>query len=231
MGTTGATFERGAVAGRTHTGPLAGRTAVVMGASPDLGTALADALTARGAEVVFGEGEPKRPGSRGTAAFQKIENQIAHKLDKAHEDLGHIDVLVTAATLPAEGDHTPARPRPLFESQVPSHLVGTWCAAHAAARLMAADGRGGEIVIVCKCGGGASAETGDQAPPLSEAMLARDLARCFRPSDVRVNVLALGRDAVAEDLVDSLLMLVSEAADPVSGTTLMVDGARDPARR
>lgn len=230
MGTGANTLESPAIQTR-GSAPLAGRTAVVMGAPPDLGGVLAGALSARGANVVLGDGAG-RPRSRRAVTLQAVRKTIDQRLETAHARLGHIDVLVTAATFPPDGDLMPDRPRSLFESQVPLYLVDTWCAAHSAAHLMARDRRGGEILIVCRCG---DADTGphavNHASPAPEATLARDLARCFRSDDIRVNVLALGPDASSEALAESLAFLVSEAADPVSGATLVVSGSESAARR
>jgi NAD(P)-dependent dehydrogenase (short-subunit alcohol dehydrogenase family) len=231
MGTGANTLESPAIQKRGSV-PLAGRTAVVMGAPPKLGGALADALATRGANVVLGESGARRPRGRRAVTLQAVRKTIDQRLETAHARLGHIDVLVTAATFPPDGDHIPDGPRSLFESQVPLHLVDTWCAAHSAARLMADDRRGGEILIVCRCGDDdTSPHAANQASPVPEATLARDLARCFRPNDIRVNVLALGPDAPSEALAESLAFLVSEAADPVSGATLVVSGGGTATRR
>lgn len=127
--------------------PLAGRTAVVMGAPREPGGVLAETLSARGANVVMGESVASRGRGRRPAALQTVLRTIDRRLETAHARVGHIDALVTASTFPSGGDHTPDRPQSLFESQVPLHLVDTWCVAHAAARLMARDKRGGEILI------------------------------------------------------------------------------------
>jgi NAD(P)-dependent dehydrogenase (short-subunit alcohol dehydrogenase family) len=230
MGTGATTLESPATRTR-GTAPLAGRTAVVMGAPPGLGDTLGGALSARGADVVLSDSGSTRSRNRRAATLHTVRKSIDQRLETAHARLGHIDVLVTAATFTADGDRTPDRTGSLFESQVPPHLVDTWCAAHSAARLMARDRRGGEILIVCRCGDDdPRPSAADHVSPVPEATLARDLARCFQPSDIRVNVLALGSDASSEALAESLAFLVSEAADPVSGATLVVSGSGNAAR-
>src|ERR1700686_4248616 len=138
---------------------LAGRTAVVTGASSGIGRAIAEALGAAGAHVVLGA-RTKSAGdesvacitaSGGTAeAHVHDVRDVAEAralVDKATDSTGRIDVMVNNAGVSypeAIVDADPEHWRVMLETNVFALLVGSQAAVHA----MRACGADGHIVNI-----------------------------------------------------------------------------------
>jgi NAD(P)-dependent dehydrogenase (short-subunit alcohol dehydrogenase family) len=187
---------------------LAGRTAIVTGASSGLGWTFARALAQAGARVAVAA----RRRERLADLVQEIEEaggvavavacdvtdagQVEALIDEATTRVGRVDVLVNAAGVVAEGGLAPEKvPAALFEQTIRVNVLGTWYACQAAAVRMLADGRGGSIVNVASIAGLSGVR---QFPPAYQASkaavinLTRSLACSWGDSGVRVNALAPG---------------------------------------
>lgn len=127
---------------------LKGRTAVVTGASGDLGTAMAGALAEAGASIVAAAIDDERLAQcvrqlepRCPAGFLAVpvdvtkRDQVQSLMKKAADRFGHIDILVTAAGIqirkPAVdfGDDD-------WQRVLTTNLTGTFLCCQEAARLM-----------------------------------------------------------------------------------------------
>jgi NAD(P)-dependent dehydrogenase (short-subunit alcohol dehydrogenase family) len=187
---------------------LAGRTAIVTGASSGLGWTFARALAQAGARVAVAA----RRRERLADLVQEIEEaggvavavacdvtdagQVEALIDEATTRVGRVDVLVNAAGVVAEGGLAPEKvPAALFEQTIRVNVLGTWYACQAAAVRMLADGRGGSIVNVASIAGLSGVR---QFPPAYQASkaavinLTRSLACSWGDRGVRVNALAPG---------------------------------------
>jgi NADP-dependent 3-hydroxy acid dehydrogenase YdfG len=128
---------------------LAGRTAVVTGASRGIGLAVADALEAEGARVVRvsrSAGSPERTGSRIEIRCDVTREQDVGRLARQVEQaIGAPDILVSNAgafVLKPVVEMTADE----FRRQVDTNLTGTFLVARALIPLMTR--RGGHVVIM-----------------------------------------------------------------------------------
>jgi NAD(P)-dependent dehydrogenase (short-subunit alcohol dehydrogenase family) len=137
---------------------LAGRIAVVTGASSGIGEATAEALAAEGAVVVMAA----RRGDRLEAIAQRIrdsggtavarptdvtsEEQVERLFADAQEEFGRVDLLVNNAGI---ADHTPTEDMSLtrWREIIEINLTSVFLCSRAAYRLMKARKRGRIITI------------------------------------------------------------------------------------
>jgi NADP-dependent 3-hydroxy acid dehydrogenase YdfG len=143
----------------SHEGPLAGRTAVVTGASSGIGRAIAESLGEAGAHVVLGgrtqsamdESVARIAKSGGSAeAYVHDVRDIAQAralVDSAVSSTGRLDVMVNNAGVSYPESIVDAEPehwRTMLETNVLALLVGSQAAVHA----MRACGAEGHIVNI-----------------------------------------------------------------------------------
>ncbi len=140
---------------------LAGKTALVMGASHGLGATFAQALTGAGAQLVL----PARSADTHQAVSQGIletggmalaipcdvsdPGQVEAMVARAVERLGRVNILVNNAGVAPDGGTIPERMSPdVFEQIVRINLLGTWYGCHAVYTRMLRDGQGGSITNI-----------------------------------------------------------------------------------
>src|SRR5512147_574503 len=139
--------------------PLAGKVAVVTGASSEIGAAMAEALAARGAAVVAAHNdepdlvEPlveriRSAGGRavphGADLSRVAENHAL--VERAVEEFGRLDVFAANAGLTRWAPFLDVD-EAIWDAVVDLNLKGSYFGAQAAARRMRAQGSGGRIVL------------------------------------------------------------------------------------
>jgi len=242
---------------------LSGRIAVVTGASSGLGAHFAQVLGRAGAHVsLIARSRDKLDALAATlhASGVSADGHVADVTDRASlerafstvaKDHGRVDVLVNNAGI--------ARTAPFLEmedddwqSVLDTDLSGVWRCGQIAARIMAADGKGGAIVNISSILAVAvqPTQTNYAAAKAGVAHLTRAMARELGRHRIRVNAIAPGyfqteinadffASASGEKLLSKifprrlgqlheldapLLLLASDAGSFITGTTLTVDG-------
>jgi 3-oxoacyl-[acyl-carrier protein] reductase len=186
--------------------PLEGKTAIVTGASREIGAAMAEMLAAHGCAIVaahFGE------ASRAEAVVERIRatggRALAYDADLsgvaasqaliacAVESFGRVDILAANAGLTISAPFL-ATTEEQWDTLFDLNVKGSFFAAQAAARQMIAQGDGGRIIF-------SSSVTGVQAIPglsaygITKAALrhmAKTLACELGPYGITVNALGIG---------------------------------------
>ena len=191
-----------------HLLDVAGKTAVVTGASSGLGELFAEVLAGRGARVVAAA----RRADRLDALVERLEDaggtavavpcdvaesdQVEALVDEACRRFGRVDIMVNNAGTAGDGGPTPERlPHQLFEHTVRVNLLGVWYGSQAAGRRMLADGKGGSIINVSSVlglGGQQNYPPAYMATKAAVINLTRGLAVSWGDRGVRVNALAPG---------------------------------------
>jgi 3-oxoacyl-[acyl-carrier protein] reductase len=197
-------------------GVLAGKVAVVTGASREIGAAMAEALAASGAAVtVAHHGEPEQAASvverireRGGTAIA-IDGDLSRVTDNVElvertvDELGRLDVFVANAGLTRWAPFLEVDER-TWDAVVDLNLKGSYFGAQAAARRMVAGGEGGRIVF-------SSSVTGSRAIPNLSAYavtkaalqhMATVLALELGRHGITVNALAIGATLNERNLAD-----------------------------
>ena len=191
-----------------HLLDVAGKTAVVTGASSGLGELFAEVLAARGARVVAAA----RRADRLDALVERLEDAGAPPSRcramspsrtrwkrSSMRPAGGSAAWTSWSTTPAPrgtAGPTPERlPHQLFEHTVRVNLLGVWYGSQAAGRRMLADGRGGSIINVSSVlglGGQQNYPPAYMATKAAVINLTRGLAVSWGDRGVRANVLAPG---------------------------------------
>jgi 3-oxoacyl-[acyl-carrier protein] reductase len=197
-------------------GALAGKVAVVTGASREIGAAMAEALAVTGAAVtVAHHGEPDRAaavverirGRGGTAiAVDGDLSRVADNVelvDRTVEQLGRLDVFVANAGVTRWAPFLEVD-EATWDAVVDLNLKGSYFGAQAAARHMVAQGDGGRIVF-------SSSVTGSRAIPNLSAYavtkaalqhMATVLALELGRDGITVNALSIGATVNERNLAD-----------------------------
>ena len=234
---------------------LAGRTALVTGATSGIGRAAAIQLAREGADVIVHGRDAERgeqvvaeiAQASGKARFVAADLSDPIEIRRLADEAGEVDVLVNNAGFSWFGptaDLDVATFDALFDSNVraPYFLVA------ALAPRMAANG-GGSIVnlasMVASIGIAGAAAYGATKATLTA--MTRAWAAEFSPSGVRVNAVApgpvytaadpgriealgattlLGRAAQADEIAQVITFLASPASAYLTGTTVAADGGR-----
>jgi NAD(P)-dependent dehydrogenase (short-subunit alcohol dehydrogenase family) len=186
---------------------LAGKTAVVTGASSGLGETFARALAEAGASVVLAArrldrltalaSELSSGGSNAVPIACDVTDPSAVEglMQSAHQRFGRIDVLVNAAGIVKEGGCVPEKiPPAVFEETIRVNVLGLWYCCQQAGVHMLRDG-GGSIVNIASVAGLAGLRDFPAAYQASKAAvinLTRNLACSWADRGVRVNALAPG---------------------------------------
>lgn len=183
---------------------LAGRKAMVTGASRGLGQAIAVALAQAGADVVVTSRRRDaldatmerlaRHGGRHDALEQdvRVPEQAGPSVAAASQALGGLDILVNNAGLEQVSPSLDVD-EALWDRIVDTNLKGAFFMAQAAARRMAGSG-GGSIVNLCSLTSFVGVPTAVPYGASKSGLLGmtRALATEWAGSDIRVNAIAPG---------------------------------------
>ncbi len=182
---------------------LAGRVALVTGASSGLGAHMAGVLARAGAAVALGA----RRFDRLTAVAAEIgpsalpvrldvtdDSSVATALDAIERTLGPVDLLINNAGIVERGRDPLALAADAFAAVVDVNLTSVFRMSRAMASRLAAIGRPGAIVnvaslLAARVASGVPAYCASKA---GVAHLTRQLALDLAPLDIRVNALAPG---------------------------------------
>ncbi|MEU5262914.1 SDR family oxidoreductase [Amycolatopsis sp. NPDC021455] len=230
---------------------LAGKTAVVTGASSGLGARFASVLASAGATVFAAARRTDRLAALGPDIHAvTCDVSVATDRERLAETAGRIDILVNNAGVPGEREATKESPAD-FADVLAVNLVAPFHLS----QLMAESGDGGSIVNVASILGLVSAAPlGGASYAASKAGLiglTRELAGQWGGAGIRVNALAPGwfRSEMTDDLFadersrrwverntmlnrggdvgeldGALLFLASEASSYYTGQVMVVDG-------
>jgi 3-oxoacyl-[acyl-carrier protein] reductase len=232
---------------------LAGKRALVTGASRGIGRAIAVELARAGADVVVGyrsgaAGAEEVAAETGGRAVQ-ADVSSAEDARRLVDDAGDVDVLVNNAGLTRDG-LIARMPDDDWDTVIATNLGGTFYTCRAVARQMMRR-RSGAIVNVSSIVGlhGNPGQTNYSASKAGIIGLTKALARELGPRGVRANVVApgyistqltnvlsqelrgamlantpLGRLGDPEDVARAVRFLCSDAAAFITGEVILVDG-------
>jgi NAD(P)-dependent dehydrogenase (short-subunit alcohol dehydrogenase family) len=248
---------------------IAGRSALVTGATGALGGAVARALVASGVKVTLAGGGVDSLEELGSELrSQGGEVELVPRRPSSPEDTdamveaavsayGRIDFLFTAA-----GENRPTKIEQQdpadWQAVIDANVRGTWLACRSAGRRMIEQGEGGRVVLVSSTRGKLGLAAGYSAYCTSKAAvdgMTRTLACEWGAHGIAVNAVApalfrspltawmygdeprgvaaregmlgrtpLGRLAEPEDMVGTVLYLLSPGAAFVTGQIVYVDG-------
>jgi NAD(P)-dependent dehydrogenase (short-subunit alcohol dehydrogenase family) len=215
---------------------LTGKTAIVTGAGRGIGLAIADALSAWGANIVVAELDSttcsktvarltKRGGrALGVAADITVLSQLRSVFDQAEAEFGGFDILVNnagiSARIPAE-----SYPDEAFDSMLDLNVTAVFRGMREAASRWIEAGRGGNIINLASF-------AGLVADPMSApyaaskgavVQLTRTCAVEWAPHDIRVN--AIGPGYVRTEMTAATLD-TPEAGDTIRRKTALGRAAR-----
>jgi N-methylhydantoinase B len=228
-------------AGGAARGPLAGKTALLTGASGDVAAASAAALASAGASIALGlpAGEVdavaeavRRVGGECLASpvDPLSTDALEHLCRDAVDRFGGLDIVVAdAGAASRDADTVGALTDDRWDAVVDASAGGVLRACRAAAAVLRDGG-----AIVCVAGPAAGPGAHHAAGAAAVGGLARSLAVELAPRGIRVNVIAagavvdapvpLGRAGRPEDVVGAVRFLASDDAAFVTGQTIVVDG-------
>ncbi|MFT3975212.1 MAG: glucose 1-dehydrogenase [Amaricoccus sp.] len=231
---------------------LAGRRALVTGASRGIGRALAAALAEAGARVAVAARDPAAlAGDVAVAMDVTSVASIRDATTRAADALGGLDILVNNAGVEQVAPSLDVD-EATWDLILDTNLKGAFFAAQAAARVMAA-GQGGAILNLCSLTSERGIPTAVPYGASKSGLLGmtRALAAEWAPLGIRVNALApgyfrtamtegfyqspgwqdamlakipAGRFGALDDLSGAAVFLLSDAARYITGTCLPVDG-------
>jgi NAD(P)-dependent dehydrogenase (short-subunit alcohol dehydrogenase family) len=184
---------------------LAGKTAVVVGASSGLGARFAQVLAAAGAKVVVGARREDRlselverivaSGGEAIAASCDVtdEASVEDLADTAVGELGSLDVMVACAGV-APQDYDEPESAESFRKVMDVNATGAWLCAASAYRRM--KGAGGSVILISSISG-LLAGDGPDSPSYTASKgavvnLTRELGVRWAPESIRVNSIAPG---------------------------------------
>jgi len=187
---------------------IAGKTAIVTGASYGLGATFAEALAVAGANVVLSarskdklEEVARRIAGLGGHTFVApcdvaVSSQVQGMVADAWQHFGRVDILVNNAGIAADSGIVAEKvPDDLFEKTIQVNLTGVWyCCREVGARMLA-DGKGGSIINIASMmglSGQRDLSPSYQASKAAVINLTRNLACSWGDRGVRVNAIAPG---------------------------------------
>jgi gluconate 5-dehydrogenase len=231
---------------------LAGKIAIVTGASRGIGFALANGLAAAGASVIAIARSAERSGFDDSVRYVRadVSGAIGAVFERVAADHGQIDVLVNAAGISLPMAAADAARLENFEQTLKVNLAAPFACCLAARPHMPP---GGSIINVTSIGSflGFPDNPGYVAAKGGLRMMTRALAVDYGAAGIRVNALApgyihtemtaksyadpqaherrrrhtcLGRWGNVEDLVGAAIFLASNASAYMTGQDLVVDG-------
>ncbi len=245
------------------TGGLAGKVALVTGAASGIGAATAKRLAADAATVVLADIDAD--GVKATAEDIATAGGEAVAMVCDQTDREQVDELFTGASPLADGlDICVANagwgrfgpfldiPLPVWQKTFDVNVTGTFSVCQAAARRMAAAGRGGSIVVTSSCGAVnpvalfAAYCSAKAALNTMVTVMAYELGQY----DIRANAVMpgvtetamtkpmldhgargyteaespLGRNGRPEDVANAVAFLVGDDSAFVTGACLLIDG-------
>lgn len=187
---------------------VAGKTAIVTGASSGLGVLFAKALSEAGANVVLAARRKDRldelaaeitaAGGPALAFHCDVTDSAEVKalVDAATARFGRVDVLVNNAGVSAEAGVVPEKvPDELFAQTINVNIMGSFHCAREVAQRWLTDGGGGSIINIASImgmGGQQNAPVAYQASKGAVINMTRNLACSWADRGVRVNCIAPG---------------------------------------
>lgn len=232
---------------------LAGKIAIVTGASRGIGFALADGLAAAGANVIAIARSPQ-PRVKFSNPVQYISADVSGAIGAVFAGVaqahGRIDILVNAAGITLPGERQDEAALASFERSLQVNLTAPFACCLAARPHMPP---GSSIINVTSIGSivGLPDNPGYAAAKGGLRMLTKGLAVDYGTSGIRVNALApgyihtdmtaksfadpaqnaqrrqhtcLGRWGTVDDLLGAAIFLASNASAYITGHDLVVDG-------
>ena len=185
---------------------IAGKNAIVTGASSGLGVTFASILAERGANVALAARRTERlkqvtekiSKAGGTALPLTCDvtdpDQVKIMVEEAVQQFGRVDILINNAGVVDIG--MPEKvPNEAFEQTVRVNLLGVWYCCREVGQRMLADGKGGCIInITSNAGlnGQQNFPVAYQATKAAIINLTRNLASSWGDRGVRVNAIAPG---------------------------------------
>lgn len=187
---------------------VAGKTAIVTGASSGLGVTFAEALAGGGANVVLAARRKENLDALAARLEDSGAGVMVHQTDVADsasvkalvaaawDHFGRVDILVNNAGVAADAGVVPEKiPDELFAQTIQVNLMGTFYCAREVAERMLRDGKGGSIINVASIMGMAGQQNAPSAYQASKGAvinLTRNLACSWADRNVRVNCIAPG---------------------------------------
>ena len=232
---------------------LEGKVAIVTGAGPGLGKAIAESFTAVGAKVVrVGRGEYADQGDWRTVDV-RFQDQVDALIEAVVGDYGRLDVIVNNAGISATQGSSVEKPMENWHEIVDTNLNGLWYCCRAAIRQMLTQESRGVVINMSSrlaLSAGGPGRVAYAASKAAVSNLTRQLAVEYGPQGVRVNAICPGfvpytagattsnpeRIALAQtqtpwtrlglpsDVANAALFLASPASEYINGHNLVIDG-------